>query len=255
MNKRRDPVLGDGKCEGRGHALFRGDEFDERVHPLTERLDRLRLFLQSVGESSELLSLVAVFGIEQGLATRHRDPAAWNHQYRRSGNAPVRRCPVTDLIGISAREYYAHVAEAPLPSIVVMQDVDGPDRGFGAFWGEVQSNVHKALGCAGVVTDGSVRDIDAWAPGFFVLAGSVMPSHAHVDVVEIGGTVSVAGMVVAANDLIHADRHGAVVIPHASVGKVMEAAASRQAREGAAQRRPQAWIFGQGSARRVLAHG
>ena len=120
-------------------------------------------------------------------------------------------------------KYYAHVAEAPLPSIVVMQDVDGPDRGFGAFWGEVQSNVHKALGCAGVVTDGSVRDIDAWAPGFFVLAGSVMPSHAHVDVVEIGGTVSIAGMIVAAN--------GAVVIPHASVAKVLEAAALLARRE------------------------
>ena len=121
-------------------------------------------------------------------------------------------------------KYYAHVAEAPGPSIVVMQDVDGPDRGFGAFWGEVQSNIHKALGCAGVVTDGSVRDIEAWAPGFFVLAGSVMPSHAHVDVVEIGGTVSVDGMIVAANDLVHADRHGAVVVPHGTVPKVIEAA-------------------------------
>ena len=109
--------------------------------------------------------------------------------------------------------YYAHVADAPQPSIMVMQDVDGPDRGFGAFWGEVQSNVHKALGCAGVVTDGSVRDIDTWAPGFFVLVGSVMPSHAHVDVVEIGGAVSVAGMIVDGHDLIHADRHGAVVVP------------------------------------------
>src|SRR5262245_48257721 len=121
-------------------------------------------------------------------------------------------------------KYYAHVAEAPLPSIVVMQDVDGPDAGFGAFWGEVQSNIHKALGCAGVVTDGSVRDIDVWAPGFFVLAGSVMPSHAHVDLVEVGGTVSVAGMIVQANDLVHADRHGAVVIPHGAVAQVMEAA-------------------------------
>jgi regulator of RNase E activity RraA len=121
-------------------------------------------------------------------------------------------------------KYYAHVAEAPLPSIVVMQDVDGPDRGFGAFWGEVQSNIHKALGCVGVVTDGSVRDIDAWAPGFFVLAGSVMPSHAHVDVVEVGGTVSVAGMIVSANDLVHADRHGAVVVPQTLVRKVAEAA-------------------------------
>ena len=93
-------------------------------------------------------------------------------------------------------KYYAHVAEPPHPGIVVMQDVDGPDRGFGAFWGEVQSNIHKALGCVGVITDGSIRDIEAWAPGFFALAGSVMPSHAHVDVVEIGGTVSVAGMIV-----------------------------------------------------------
>jgi len=128
-------------------------------------------------------------------------------------------------------KYYTHVAEEPHPSIVVMQDVDGPDRGFGAFWGEVQSNIHKALGCAGVITDGSIRDIDAWAPGFFALAGSVMPSHAHVDVVEIGGSVSVAGMIVAANDLVHADRHGAVVIPHGTVAKVIEAAGLLSRRE------------------------
>jgi regulator of RNase E activity RraA len=112
-----------------------------------------------------------------------------------------------------------------------MQDVDSPDRGFGAFWGEVQSNIHKALGCAGVITDGSIRDIEAWAPGFFALAGSVMPSHAHVDVVEIGGTVSVAGMIVAANDLVHADRHGAVVIPYGTVAKVIEAAELLSRRE------------------------
>ncbi len=128
-------------------------------------------------------------------------------------------------------KYYGYVAAAPKPSIVVMQDVDGPDRGFGAFWGEVQSNVHKALGCLGVVTDGSVRDIDTWAPGFFVLAGSVMPSHAHVDVVDLAGTVSCAGMLVSSNDLIHADRHGAVVIPPDAVGKVLETAAMLVRRE------------------------
>jgi regulator of RNase E activity RraA len=110
--------------------------------------------------------------------------------------------------------YYEQIAAEPLPSIAVIQDIDGPDQGFGAFWGEVQSNVHKGLGCAGVVTDGSVRDLDAMAPGFFVLAGSIMPSHAHVHLVDFGGTVSVAGMIVSPNDVIHADRHGAVVIPY-----------------------------------------
>jgi regulator of RNase E activity RraA len=120
--------------------------------------------------------------------------------------------------------YYAHVAAEPLPSIAVIQDIDAPDTGFGAFWGEVQSHVHKGLGCIGVVTDGSVRDLDAMAPDFFVLAGSIMPSHAHVHLVDYGGTVSVAGMTVSPNDVIHADRHGAVVIPLEAVKEIPAAA-------------------------------
>jgi regulator of RNase E activity RraA len=119
--------------------------------------------------------------------------------------------------------YYEHIAEKPMPSIAVIQDIDAPDTGFGAFWGEVQTHVHAGLGCAGVITDGSVRDLDAMAPNFMVLAGSIMPSHAHVHLVEFGGTVSVAGMVVSANDIIHADRHGAVVIPPEAVSKIPEA--------------------------------
>ena len=119
--------------------------------------------------------------------------------------------------------YYEHIAAEPLPSLAVIQDIDAPDTGFGAFWGEVQTHVHKGLGCTGVITDGSVRDLDAMASGFFVLAGSIMPSHAHVHLVEFGGTVTVGGMVVSPNDIIHADRHGAVVIPPEAVGKIPEA--------------------------------
>jgi regulator of ribonuclease E activity RraA/HMG-CHA aldolase family protein len=116
--------------------------------------------------------------------------------------------------------YYEHIAAQPLPSLSVIQDIDAPDTGFGAFWGEVQTHVHAGLGCAGVITDGSVRDLDAMAPNFMVLAGSIMPSHAYVHLVEYGGTVSVFGMVVSANDIIHADRHGAVVIPSDAVAKI-----------------------------------
>lgn len=116
--------------------------------------------------------------------------------------------------------YYEHIAAEPLPSLSVIQDIDAPDTGFGAFWGEVQTHVHAGLGCVGVITDGSVRDLDAMSPGFFVLAGSVMPSHAHVHLVDFGGTVTVGGMVVSANDVIHADRHGAVVIPHDAVARI-----------------------------------
>ena len=110
--------------------------------------------------------------------------------------------------------YYEYVAQGPGPTVMVIQDID-PRPGFGAWWGEVNTTVHKALGCLGCVTNGSIRDLDMLAPGFQLLAGEVGPSHAHVHVVDFGGAVDVHGMSVSHGDLIHADRHGAVVVPHA----------------------------------------
>ncbi len=121
-------------------------------------------------------------------------------------------------------EYYEYVGTGFGPRIMVIQDLDGPDIGYGAFWGEVQSNVHKALGCLGVVTDGSVRDVPQWAPGFQALAGSVGPSHAWVHAESFGGQVRVAGMTVRSDDLIHADSHGAIVIPKEIAAQVPAAA-------------------------------
>jgi regulator of RNase E activity RraA len=139
--------------------------------------------------------------------------------------ASIRATNTNELDGKAAKAqrvgYYEYVAEGgPAPSIVVIQDLDGADIGFGAFWGEVQSAVHKGLGCAGVVTDGCIRDIPQWAPGLPVLAGSIMPSHAWVHLADFGRQVRVAGMTVRSGDLIHADRHGACIIPHAVADQI-----------------------------------
>jgi regulator of RNase E activity RraA len=120
-------------------------------------------------------------------------------------------------------EYYRYVAGGSGPKVVVIQDVDSR-IGFGCFWGEVQTAIHKALGCRGLVTDGGVRDLDAVAPEFQVLCGKVTPSHAWVHSIGHGGTVDVFGMVVRSDDLIHADRHGAVVIPREVAREVADAA-------------------------------
>lgn len=120
--------------------------------------------------------------------------------------------------------YYEMIERAPKPTIAVLQDVDGADCGIGAFWGEVQSNIHLGLGCLGVITDGAVRDIDDWADGLFVLAGSIMPSHVWADLTAIDVPVSIAGMMVSPGDLIHADKHGATVIPQEVAGDVNAAA-------------------------------
>ena len=115
--------------------------------------------------------------------------------------------------------YYEYVASPPGPTIAVVQDLD-PVPGFGALWGEVNTAVHKGLGCLGAVTNGSVRDLPDCAPGFQILAGKVGPSHAHGHVVDFGGQVNVFGMAVRHGDVIHADRHGAVVIPAAAVARI-----------------------------------
>jgi len=112
--------------------------------------------------------------------------------------------------------WYEYVAEAAMPSVVVLQDLDDVP-GTGAFWGEVNSNVHKALGAQGCVTNGSFRDLDVLAPGFQIL-GIVNPSHAYVHVVAWGLEVTVHGMAVAHDAVLHADRHGAEVIPDEAVG-------------------------------------
>ncbi|MGI9386711.1 MAG: RraA family protein [Methyloligellaceae bacterium] len=118
--------------------------------------------------------------------------------------------------------YYEYVAEPPEPTIVVIQDLD-PRPGIGAFWGEVQTNIHKGLGVLGAVTNGSIRDISDSARGFNLLGGEIGPSHAFVHVVDIGCQVTVYGSTVTTNDIVHADRHGAVMIPAEAVKKIPDA--------------------------------
>jgi len=130
-----------------------------------------------------------------------------------------------------ADAYYSYIAEGgPCPSIAIIEDIDDTP-GYGAHWGEVNTNIHYGLGCLGVITNGSVRDIPDSQPKFQMLAGMVNPSHAWVNVVDWGLTVNVHGMEVSHDDLVHADQHGAVVVPVADAANVIEEAAKIMARE------------------------
>jgi regulator of RNase E activity RraA len=114
---------------------------------------------------------------------------------------------------VARPDWWRKVLETPAPRVVVMQDSDA--HPIGSFWGEVQGNIHKALGCTGLVTNGGVRDMnEVRALNFHFFANTVLVSHAYVHLVAIDVPVSVGGMVVNPGDLIHADQHGAQVIPH-----------------------------------------
>ena len=127
--------------------------------------------------------------------------------------------------------WWDHVLSIPAPRVVVVHDLDDP-RGQGAQWGEVQANIHKALGCAGVLTDGSVRDLDeVRALGFQFAAAHVSVSHAYVHMVDFGLPVKVGGLWVKPGDLLHADHHGALTVPPEIADRLPEAVAKIEADE------------------------
>jgi regulator of RNase E activity RraA len=121
---------------------------------------------------------------------------------------------------------YQHVRELPGPVVVVVRDLDDPP-GCGSLWGEVNATIFGALGCAGCVTDGCVRDLkEARAMGFQFFARGPGVSHAYVRVESAGEPVTVAGLRVSPGDLIHADQHGVLLIPR-EIAAELPAAAER----------------------------
>lgn len=119
---------------------------------------------------------------------------------------------------------YRHVREVSGPRVVVVQDLDEPS-GIGSLWGEVNATIFGALGCAGCVTNGCVRDLkEARAMGFHFFARGPGVSHAYVRVESAGQPVTVGGLRVSPGDLIHADRHGVLLIPRQVVGELSAAA-------------------------------
>ena len=119
----------------------------------------------------------------------------------------------SDVIRARRRDYFRSMAGGNGPTVAVIEDVDFPNC-IAGWWGEVHVAVHKGLGMRGAVTNGVVRDLDVMDEGFPVLAGSVGPSHGFVHVLKIGDPVEVMSMSVCQGDLIHADRHGALIIPN-----------------------------------------
>ena len=121
-------------------------------------------------------------------------------------------------------EYRKYIAGVEGPKIVVIQDMDKPAT-IGSFWGEVNSNIHRSLGCVGTITDGAVRDIDEMTnAGFKALARRFCVGHAHGTPIRWNCEVEVFGQKIQPGQLIHADKHGFLAIPDEDQERLLEAA-------------------------------
>ena len=119
-------------------------------------------------------------------------------------------------------EYRRYVGSVSGPKIVIVQDLDKP-RVLGSFWGEVNSGIHKALGCIGTITDGAVRDLDEMQTvGFKAISRRLCVGHAYSHPVRWNCEVEVFGRTVRPGDLIHADKHGFLVVPREDQVQLLE---------------------------------
>lgn len=110
-------------------------------------------------------------------------------------------------------EYRQYIASLQGPKIVIVQDLDKPQV-YGSFWGEVNANIHRALGCVGTITDGSIRDVDEMNnAGFKALSQRLSVGHAYSTPVRWNCEVEVFGTKIKPGQLIHADKHGFLAIP------------------------------------------
>jgi len=117
-------------------------------------------------------------------------------------------------------DWWDHILSIPQPRIIVVQDIDS-HPGRGSFVGEVHANIFSALGCAGLVTNGAVRDLPpVRASKFPLFAGCVSVSHAYAHIFDFGDTVEVGGLRIQPGDLIHGDRHGVQTIPREIADKI-----------------------------------
>lgn len=133
-----------------------------------------------------------------------------------------------NVIKTRRMDYYRYMSEGPRPALTVVEDVDYPNA-IGAYWGEINTTVHKGLGLSGALTNGVMRDLGDLPDDFPVVAGSVGPSHGFVHVKEMDTTVKIFGLDIHPGELVHADRHGALVIPEdviqvlaSAIGKLLE---------------------------------
>ncbi len=135
--------------------------------------------------------------------------------------------PATGTRRVFSAELMKHIQQIPAPRVLVVHDLDYPHP-IGSLWGEVSSNVFKATGCIGAVTDGGVRDLDEIRKvGFHLFASTILVSHAYVHIVDFGVPVKVGGLVVKPGDLLHGDQHGVVSIP-LEIAKEIPAVARKQ---------------------------
>jgi 4-hydroxy-4-methyl-2-oxoglutarate aldolase len=113
--------------------------------------------------------------------------------------------------------------------------VDAKAYTEGGAWGDLLTLSAQQRGIAGLVIDGSVRDINSIiAMGFPVFSRAVCLKGTDKNQPGgVGGDIVCGGVAISTGDLIVGDADGVVAVPSANAGEVLESALRREQSEEA----------------------
>ena len=177
---------------------------DEAGAALLDRLGALHTALLS-----DVLDAMGAPAVFFGPEVRPLDPGM-----RLAGRALTMRTePMTTPADPPYQELIAGLARVRSADVVL---ITGATQTPAGMWGELLSIATRARGGAGVVIDGLCRDVqqvERHDLPVFARGASPLDSSGRQEVVEAGGTVSVAGGQVTAGDCLLGDRMGVIAFP------------------------------------------
>lgn len=170
------------------------------------------------------------------------DAAGFRHQ-----NLPAHVVPLAPGMRMFGRAFTVHavmasgIPERPYVGLLKALDALGPDDVYvmpgpdgdmmlGSCWGELLSTWAIQRGCAGMVTDGAVRDVaQILELGFPTFAAGTTPRdiNGRYEIVAHQVPVMIGGVSIGPGDLIAGDVDGVVVVPLAVEDEVVAAALAK----------------------------
>ena len=106
--------------------------------------------------------------------------------------------------------------------IVVIADSDSPQQA--ALFGEIMCSTYKAFGARGLVTDGAGRDIQQVQDlgDFQVFTNGNIASHGYFHLKQLYQPVTIGGLEIQPDELLHADENGITQIPKEIASQVAD---------------------------------
>jgi 4-hydroxy-4-methyl-2-oxoglutarate aldolase len=127
-------------------------------------------------------------------------------------------------------DYWNYLHHVAGPKVVIAVDASA-QAASGSTFGKLNANIHRALGCHGVITNGGVRDIDEFQKlGLHVFSSHLTTRHGNPHFISFGEPVSLHGATFKTGEVVCADEHGVISIPQDALPHIEDAVAEIERR-------------------------